>query len=416
MIVRNRRKRDSLMRRLTRSLSRITPPAGHRSIVSPGQFQAEIDKEIHRADRRDLNPEFALILLDFNDHQVKDQQLNSLIDSFQDRIRVSDTIGWHEMKLAILLPETDRHGAFLVSDSLVELANDKKIEMEATVSIYPWDDRLNGASDRPRHKAFENKGSSENGSQTSVSDSFDSEPMLFGGGSATATATLARPKPIVVPRPAFTGGTGEKILFAQSLKTPTWKRVIDMAGAGAGLVLLSPFLLGAAVAIKASSKGPVLFRQKREGKDGSHFHILKFRTMCADAEDQKDNLRVLSEQDGPAFKLADDPRITKVGRYLRKSCIDELPQLLNVLAGDMSLVGPRPLPVSESKQCEAWQRQRLTVLPGLTCIWQARGGRDVKFADWMRMDLEYIEQRGFWNDMRLIGETAKVVIMHKGSV
>jgi lipopolysaccharide/colanic/teichoic acid biosynthesis glycosyltransferase len=405
------------MRRLTRSLSRITPPAGHRSIVSPRQFQAEIDKEIHRADRRGLNPEFALILLDFNDHKVKDQQLNFLVDAFQERLRVSDTLGWHEMKLAILLPETDRRGALLVSDSLVELAKTSNIEMEATVSIYPWDDRLNGASTRPAHEPFDdriNHGVASEGSEESLEGG--SEPMLFDGGAATAT--LAPPKIVVAPKPrsAFTGGTGEKILFAQSLETPKWKRAIDMAGAGLGLVFLSPFLLGAAIAIKVSSKGPVLFRQKREGKDGNHFHIYKFRTMCADAEARKDGLRVFSEQDGPAFKLADDPRITKVGKYLRKSCIDELPQLLNVLAGDMSIVGPRPLPVNESQQCEAWQRQRLTVLPGLTCIWQARGGRDVKFADWMRMDLEYIEQRGFWNDMRLIGETAKVVIMHKGSV
>ena len=138
--------------------------------------------------------------------------------------------------------------------------------------------------------------------------------------------------------------------------------------------------------------------------------------MCIDAEAKKDDLRKFSEQDGPAFKLTDDPRVTRLGKYLRKSCIDELPQLINIVAGQMSIVGPRPLPVNESQQCLPWQRQRLTVLPGLTCTWQARGGRDVKFSEWMRMDLEYIEQRGLWFDLRLIGETAMVVVMHKGSV
>ena len=204
--------------------------------------------------------------------------------------------------------------------------------------------------------------------------------------------------------------------FNRSKKTPLWKRAIDMGCAGVGLMLLSPVLLGTALAIKATSKGPVFFRQRREGKDGEIFHIFKFRTMCVDAEAKKDDLRKFSEQDGPAFKLTDDPRVTRLGKYLRKSCIDELPQLLNVVAGEMSIVGPRPLPVNESQQCLPWQRQRLTVLPGLTCTWQARGGRDVKFSEWMRMDLDYIEQRGFWFDLRLIGETALVVVMHKGSV
>ena len=121
--------------------------------------------------------------------------------------------------------------------------------------------------------------------------------------------------------------------FNQSKATPIWKRVIDITGAGIGLMLLSPILLCTALAIKATSKGPVLFRQRREGKDGEVFHIFKFRTMCVDAEEKKDDLRQFSEQDGPAFKLKDDPRVTRLGKYLRKSCIDELPQLLNVVAG-----------------------------------------------------------------------------------
>ena len=153
----------------------------------------------------------------------------------------------------------------------------------------------------------------------------------------------------------------------------------------------------------------------REGKNGKQFGILKFRTMVTDAEAMQAELRSLSEQDGPAFKLKDDPRITKIGKYLRKSCIDELPQLVNVLTGDMSLVGPRPLPVHESLECVAWQRARLTVLPGLTCTWQAYAARDTKFAEWMRMDLEYIENRSFWNDIKLIFDTAFVAILHKGS-
>ena len=204
--------------------------------------------------------------------------------------------------------------------------------------------------------------------------------------------------------------------FVPVARTPWWKRGIDILGASAGLTLLSPVLLVAAVSIKMSSKGPVFFLQEREGKDGKQFGILKFRTMIVNAEELQNGLRDKSEQDGPAFKLTDDPRVTKVGRYLRKSCIDELPQLWNVLKGDMSLVGPRPLPIHESLACTAWQRTRLTVLPGLTCTWQAYGGRDVKFAQWMQMDLDYINRRSFFFDLRLIFDTAFIALMHRGSV
>jgi lipopolysaccharide/colanic/teichoic acid biosynthesis glycosyltransferase len=199
-------------------------------------------------------------------------------------------------------------------------------------------------------------------------------------------------------------------------KTPVWKRAIDIVGAGVGILVLSPLFIGAAIAIKLSAPGPVFFRQMREGKDGKPFGILKFRTMVIDAEAKQEELREQSEQDGPAFKLKDDPRVTKVGKYLRKSCIDELPQLFNVLVGQMSLVGPRPLPIGESEQCRAWQRQRLSVLPGCTCIWQARGGRDIKFSKWMRMDLEYIHKRSFLYDLRLILETVYIAVLHRGSV
>lgn len=208
---------------------------------------------------------------------------------------------------------------------------------------------------------------------------------------------------------------GDSQSIAQ-LPTPWWKRTVDVVGAGTGLLILSPVFLAAAVAIKLGSPGPVFFRQLREGKDGKQFAILKFRTMVPDAENLQDSLRTRSEQDGPAFKLEDDPRVTRVGRYLRRSCVDELPQLVNVLLGQMSLVGPRPLPVVESHACRCWQRMRLTVLPGLTCTWQIQGGRRVKFEQWMRMDLEYIRNRSFLYDLKLILRTAMLAALHRGSV
>lgn len=412
MIVRNRRKRSSL---LSRCFSRIKPPAGYRRILAADQFQVEIEKEIQRSNRRKTNPEFAVVSMDFCDHKVPDEKLNALIDVLQERLRLSDTVGWHEMKLAVLLPETDREGAALVCNSLLDIAQSNDVELEASFSIYPWDDRLLGPNLMEKSNDDFNGSGPWNG--TSDSDilepsSFDVNDSSDGGG----VATMVAPNVKKLSPTRLTGGTGVRMKFSKSTGTPVWKRFIDMAGAGVGLLLLSPVFAAAAVAIKASSRGPVFFLQEREGKDGEIFRIVKFRTMCVDAEQQKANLRVLSEQDGPAFKLKNDPRITKVGKYLRKSCIDELPQLFNVLGGSMSLVGPRPLPVEESMCCQPWQRLRLVVLPGLTCTWQARGGRDIKFAEWMRMDIEYINQRGFWFDLKLIGETAVVAVMHKGSV
>jgi lipopolysaccharide/colanic/teichoic acid biosynthesis glycosyltransferase len=138
--------------------------------------------------------------------------------------------------------------------------------------------------------------------------------------------------------------------------------------------------------------------------------------MCVGAEKMRDDLKKLSEQDGPAFKMKHDPRVTRIGRLLRKTSIDELPQLFNILKGDMTLVGPRPLPISEQTACQMWQRRRLDVTPGLTCIWQVRGRSQVTFAEWMRMDLRYIRRRTLWHDISLIALTVKSVLMRKGAV
>ena len=202
-------------------------------------------------------------------------------------------------------------------------------------------------------------------------------------------------------------------LFAQSL--PLWKRTMDVLGATAGLLLLSPLFLVVSLLIKITSPGPILFRQKREGLGGRCFMMLKFRSMVPDAESQRHGLHALNERDGPAFKIRNDPRTTRLGRLLRRTGLDEIPQLCNVLKGDMSLVGPRPLPVAESQACLQWQRRRLDVTPGMTCIWQARGGLHVSFDDWMRMDLEYVEHHGFWTDVVLLAQTAWRVVLLRAS-
>jgi lipopolysaccharide/colanic/teichoic acid biosynthesis glycosyltransferase len=202
-------------------------------------------------------------------------------------------------------------------------------------------------------------------------------------------------------------------LFVQPI--PLWKRAIDVIGASVGLVFLTPLFLLVALAIKATSRGPVLFHQKRSGLGGKPFLMLKFRSMIVDAEARKSALMTMNEQDGPAFKIKNDPRITRVGRLIRSTSIDELPQLWNVLRGDMSLVGPRPLPCNETESCHGWLRQRLDVTPGLTCIWQVRGRSKVSFADWVRMDVQYIRSRSLGGDVKLLLQTVPAVVSRKGA-
>lgn len=184
------------------------------------------------------------------------------------------------------------------------------------------------------------------------------------------------------------------------------KRLIDIIGSLCGLILLSPLFLITAIAIKLDSKGPVFFVQDRCGKDGKIFKMYKFRSMYIDAEERLKDLLDKNEMSGPVFKIKDDPRITRVGKFIRKTSIDELPQLINVLKGDMSLVGPRPPIVREVRQYNAYQMQRLLVKPGLTCYWQVYGRNKINnFDDWVELDIKYIRERNIFIDLKLIFKT-----------
>ncbi len=180
------------------------------------------------------------------------------------------------------------------------------------------------------------------------------------------------------------------------------KRLIDMAGAALGLWLALPLLVVVSLWVKLGSSGPLFFVQTRVGLHGRHFRMFKIRTMYDDAETRRADLARHNERDGTAFKLRNDPRITPAGRWLRKFHVDELPQLWNVLVGDMSLVGPRPLPVKEANGNEWWQRRRLTVPPGLTCLWQLHDDPVIPFQQWMKMDMDYIDRWSVWLDLKII--------------
>ena len=192
------------------------------------------------------------------------------------------------------------------------------------------------------------------------------------------------------------------------------KRAMDIIGSLCGLIILSPVFIIVAILIKLEDpKGKVFFSQERNGINGKLFNMYKFRSMVRNAEELLEQLQEQNEQSGPVFKIKDDPRITKVGKFIRKTSIDELPQLLNILKGDMSIVGPRPPIPREVAQYTQYQMQRLLVKPGLTCYWQVGGRNEIGFDEWVELDIKYIEERNLWIDIKLIFKTVFVLFGDK---
>lgn len=209
----------------------------------------------------------------------------------------------------------------------------------------------------------------------------------------------------------------EIIITSQDLHKPIYeflKRILDVICSVVALIVLSPVFLVTALAVR-SDGGPAFYKQTRVGKNNTHFEMYKFRSMCKNAENLQDDLMKYNEMDGPVFKIKGDPRITKVGKFIRKYSIDELPQLLNIVKGDMSIVGPRPPLVREVEQYNSYQMQRLLVTPGLTRFWQAYGRSDLSFDDWMDMDMKYIKRRNIFLDIKLIVKTVFAVIFKRGA-
>jgi len=224
-----------------------------------------------------------------------------------------------------------------------------------------------------------------------------------------------------IAKPDFDAFGGRPMLVFRSTPDVSWallvKNVIDRIGAFIALVIVSPLIVGIALAIRITSAGPIIFRQPRAGKHGKAFVMYKFRSMNSDAEMRRAELEPFNQMSGPVFKVQDDPRVTPVGRWLRRWSLDELPQLINVLLGDMSLVGPRPLPVYEVEKFEdRAQRRRLSVKPGLTCLWQISGRNEVRdFRDWVRLDLEYIDNWSLGLDLKILVRTVPAVICGAGA-
>jgi exopolysaccharide biosynthesis polyprenyl glycosylphosphotransferase len=227
---------------------------------------------------------------------------------------------------------------------------------------------------------------------------------LQGGGIARLGVTDIGGLPAIT----FSSGPSNEVALAV-------KRAFDLAVSAAVLLLLAPLLLGVAIAIWLDSPGPVFFRQRRVGLNGREFWLYKFRSMHQDAEARLAELRAHNEVSGPVFKMRNDPRVTRVGRFIRKTSLDEFPQFWNVLRGEMSVVGPRPPLPAEVRQYKRWQRRRLSVKPGITCEWQVSGRSTVDFDRWMALDLHYIDNWSLWNDIRICARTIPAVFMGHGA-
>ncbi len=227
---------------------------------------------------------------------------------------------------------------------------------------------------------------------------------------------IHRPR-LATARPIWLNGLPGLVYQAAPGGHPSqWvKGIMDKVGAIVGIVLAAPLMLLTAVAIKMDSSGPILFKQIRCGLNGKPFCLYKFRTMRRDAEKQKHRLKDLNVMSGPVFKAENDPRVTKVGRILRRCSIDEMPQFFNVLRGEMSLVGPRPPLPKEVAQYEPWQRRRLSVKPGVTCLWQVNGRNNIDFEQWMRLDLQYVDNWSLWLDTKILAKTLPAVIKGTGA-
>ena len=213
---------------------------------------------------------------------------------------------------------------------------------------------------------------------------------------------------------------GVPVMTIQSGPADGWqlvmKRLIDIVGSAALLLALAPLFAIVTLLIRLDSPGPVLFAQDRVGFNKRRFRILKFRTMVAEADRQQDALEHLNEAEGPVFKIKHDPRITRVGKFMRRFSIDELPQLVNVLRGDMSLVGPRPLPVRDVERIDIrWHKRRFSIKPGITCLWQVNGRSDIGFNEWVRMDLDYIDKWSLGLDLLILMKTIPAVFRGPGA-
>lgn len=463
-----RRPRHAVIRKLARLLapaSRSRPESGtplaSLEILAKGEFDRVLRRERARADRSGAT--LSMLQADLRvanwDPDARVRSLRALAA----RVRCTDAVGWlEEHTLAVLLPDTSPEGAQHLLEEIRFRVLESGQSIRWRILSYPDSPPTDGTSgsDREAKLTSERAGTglvqpgssraseTENrvsvvraaaeargprsGLESDVDQTWRTAPFATRpprpGLALKSRPSAARPtahsrsdsrqmrRSSPMPRAASRAGPRvEPLRDVFLVPVSPSKRCLDVLGAATALVLLSPVMIAAAAAIKLTSPGPVFFRQQRSGLGGRTFSFYKFRSMTSDAEVRKQELLALNEQSGPVFKLRSDPRITPIGRLLRKTSVDELPQLWNVLRGDMSLVGPRPPIALEVREYEPWQRRRLEIQGGLTCIWQVSGRSSIQFADWVRLDLRYVETASIWTDFRILLKTVPAVLSCRGA-
>jgi lipopolysaccharide/colanic/teichoic acid biosynthesis glycosyltransferase/GGDEF domain-containing protein len=393
-------------------LQRLPGADWSRSVLARETFELLLERERNLADRGTRL--FTLIVLRrTSGHRAS---LQSLARQLRRRLRSTDVVGrLGDDRVGVLLSDTNPvEAAFLTS--LVDSATaEHALELAATMFVYP---SIQEAVERSRHRddhrppgadgAGGNGNENGNGHHRHPLDTRPPRP-------SRRLASDGRAQPSDPPAPGESRWPVRDLWSHFTVPTPLWKRGLDVAVSAVLLIALLPLLALVALAIRLDSPGPAIFRQTRVGRGGRPFDFFKFRSMRVGAETQRADLAALNERDGPVFKMRRDPRITRVGRVLRRWSLDELPQLWNVLRGDISLVGPRSPTPDEVPLYERWQRRRLCVTGGLTCTWQVSGRSEIPFQEWMRMDLRYIDRRGPLYDLWLLGRTVPAVLNGRGA-
>ena len=438
------------------------PGLGYRDrlMMDEVRFHQQIARERLRACRRAIP--FCVLTLTLKGTTQRRRRTGLLARLIHRHLRLTDQKGFLGLgKFGVLLVDTGEMGGRCATDRLTDLMNRHNLQVDVALHVHdpegfgseefgsegfgseaspsvadgrrrvPIDGggpRASGPSaSGPSDRGFSD-GEPNGGDVELLHDASTDQPapgletvddVVAGplkNGVGTAVLGRSRPEPMPIARGVGSYAYEHEMLPPRRPRGRVIaKRGFDIVAASCGLICVSPAIGLAMLLIRRQDGGPALFKQTREGHNGKPFTIYKLRTMVIDAEKHQSELRSQSHRDGPAFKIHRDPRITAIGHFLRRSCMDELPQLWNVLKGDMSLVGPRPLPWHESRQCQRWHRRRLELRPGLTCYWQINKASIESFDDWMRLDLRYVDRGNLWEDVRLIVQTIKVPILGRGS-
>ncbi|HUT62759.1 MAG TPA: sugar transferase, partial [Anaerolineae bacterium] len=333
------------------------------NIFSIDDFHSILKSERFRSDR--AKADFSLITFDVRLLEKDKNLTKHLLDTLTSRVRITDTVGWlGKLTIAVLLPDTSSKGAWMLAETICKGMTAFAPTPIYTIYAYP-SQKWNTGKNIPEQSSFIEKMNSK---------------------------------------------------ITVSYQMPLWKRIIDIFGSLTGLILFSPFFIFVSTIIKLVSPGPVFFKQKRIGHSGKIFTFLKFRTMHTNNDDSihRQYLKELINGDNngerPMEKLENDSRIIPMGSFLRKTCIDELPQLINVLLGDMSLVGPRPCIPYEAEEYLRWHTRRFDIVPGMTGLWQIRGKNKTTFKEMIRLDIQYAERLSFWLDIKILFKTPLVIM------